>query len=155
MYYRHSSYLRDEFRQILPGTFEYTLHYLIDNKIDLSLFDGSGFCIDPTNAMQNADMAVGWVGAYCSLTLFYAYATGPYGPHPRDGNVGGVNDLIWTYGDSDDLAAFHIKRGTARLLPIVLLYHDRHDRPWPLPDGHPVNENDIDNKGPALRRGRQ
>ncbi len=23
-------------RQILPGTFEYTLHYLIDNEIDLS-----------------------------------------------------------------------------------------------------------------------
>jgi len=26
-------------RQILPGTFEYSLHYLIDNEIDLSLFD--------------------------------------------------------------------------------------------------------------------
>ncbi|GBE00367.1 hypothetical protein BMS3Abin07_02418 [bacterium BMS3Abin07] len=30
-------------RQILPGTFEYTLHYLIDNEIDLSVFDsGAG-----------------------------------------------------------------------------------------------------------------
>jgi transposase len=27
-------------RQILPGTFEYTLSFLIDNKIDLSVFDG-------------------------------------------------------------------------------------------------------------------
>ena len=26
-------------KQILPGTFEYTLHYLIDNEIDLTLFD--------------------------------------------------------------------------------------------------------------------
>jgi hypothetical protein len=26
-------------RQILPVTFEYSLHYLIDNEIDLSLFD--------------------------------------------------------------------------------------------------------------------
>jgi hypothetical protein len=26
-------------RQILPGTFEYSLHYLIDNEIDLSIFD--------------------------------------------------------------------------------------------------------------------
>ena len=26
-------------KQILPGTFEYTLHYLIDNNIDLSAFD--------------------------------------------------------------------------------------------------------------------
>jgi transposase len=26
-------------RQILPGTFEYSLNYLIDNEIDLSAFD--------------------------------------------------------------------------------------------------------------------
>ena len=26
-------------RQILPGTFEYSLHYLIDSEIDLSNFD--------------------------------------------------------------------------------------------------------------------
>jgi transposase len=26
-------------KQILPGTFEYTLHYLIDNELDLSIFD--------------------------------------------------------------------------------------------------------------------
>jgi hypothetical protein len=26
-------------RQVLPGTFEYTLNYLIDNEIELSLFD--------------------------------------------------------------------------------------------------------------------
>ncbi len=27
-------------KQILPGTFEHTLHYLIDNEIDMSIFDG-------------------------------------------------------------------------------------------------------------------
>ncbi len=26
-------------RQIIPGTFEHTLHYLIDNELDLSIFD--------------------------------------------------------------------------------------------------------------------
>jgi hypothetical protein len=26
-------------KQIIPGTFEHTLHYLIDNEIDLSIFD--------------------------------------------------------------------------------------------------------------------
>ena len=26
-------------RQILSGTFEYSLHYLIDNEIDLSIFE--------------------------------------------------------------------------------------------------------------------
>lgn len=40
--------------QILPGTFEYTLNYLIDNEFDLSLFEqryhkrrsGSGMTMD-------------------------------------------------------------------------------------------------------------
>ena len=26
-------------KQILPGTFEHTLHYLIDNELDLSIFN--------------------------------------------------------------------------------------------------------------------
>ena len=63
---------------------------------------GRVFYIDPTNAMQNADMAVGWVGADSSLTFFYAYATGPYGPHPRDGNVGGKNHSLEAAGDEYD-----------------------------------------------------
>ena len=36
-------------RQILPGTFEYTLHYLIDNEIDLSNFE-SRYRNDETGA---------------------------------------------------------------------------------------------------------
>ena len=36
-------------KQILPGTFEYTLSYLIDNEIDLSLFD-SRYSNDETGA---------------------------------------------------------------------------------------------------------
>lgn len=100
-------------------------------------------------------MAVGWVGAEGTLTLYDAFATGPYGPHPRDETLGGKNDileaagresggttvieysrplaagdeydkpvmpgggngLIWAYGESDDFAVVHMKRGTARLLP--------------------------------------
>jgi len=43
--YKHYDYSQGKFipiqfdRQILPGTFEYTLHYLIDNEIDLSIFE--------------------------------------------------------------------------------------------------------------------
>jgi transposase len=43
--YKHYDYSQGKFipisfdKQILPGTFEYTLHYLIDNEIDLSVFD--------------------------------------------------------------------------------------------------------------------
>ncbi len=43
--YKQYDYSQGEFipvhfdKQILPGTFEYTLNYLIDNEIDLSVFD--------------------------------------------------------------------------------------------------------------------
>ena len=43
--YKKYSYAQGKFipiqfeKQILPGTFEYTLHYLIDHELDLSLFD--------------------------------------------------------------------------------------------------------------------
>ena len=43
--YKHYDYSQGKFipisfdKQILPGTFEHTLHYLIDNEIDLSTFD--------------------------------------------------------------------------------------------------------------------
>lgn len=36
-------------KQILPGTFEYTLNYLIDNELDLSMFDDR-YCNDDTGA---------------------------------------------------------------------------------------------------------
>ena len=43
--YKHYDYSQGKFipisfdKQILPGTFEHTLHYLIDNDLDLSAFD--------------------------------------------------------------------------------------------------------------------
>jgi len=43
--YKDYDYSRGKFiplsfdKQILPGTFEFTLHYIIDNEIDLSIFD--------------------------------------------------------------------------------------------------------------------
>jgi len=43
--YKESDYTQGKFipihfdKQIFPGTFEYTLHYLIDNELDLSVFD--------------------------------------------------------------------------------------------------------------------
>ena len=44
--YKEYSYSQGKFisvffdKQILPGTFEYTLNYLIDEEIDLSIFEG-------------------------------------------------------------------------------------------------------------------
>ena len=53
--YKEYDYSQDKFipihfdKQILPGTFEYTLHYLIDKEIDLSILGrtlGSDLNID-------------------------------------------------------------------------------------------------------------
>ena len=53
--YKPYSYAQGQFipvffnKQIQPGTFEYTLNYLIDNELDLSIFD-ERFCNDITGA---------------------------------------------------------------------------------------------------------
>jgi transposase len=48
--YRQSRFIPVHFdKQIIPGTFEYTLCYLVDNEIDLSLFDNR-FNNDDTGA---------------------------------------------------------------------------------------------------------
>ena len=48
--YRQGKFIPISFdKQILPGTFEYTLNYLIDNELDLSVFDNR-YCNDGTGA---------------------------------------------------------------------------------------------------------
>jgi transposase len=55
-------------RQILPGTFEYTLHYLMENEIDLSLFD-SRYQNDETGAPA-------YDPAVLLKIILYAYSRG-------------------------------------------------------------------------------
>jgi transposase len=55
-------------RQILPGTFEYTLHYLIDNEIDLSIFE-SRYRNDETGAPA-------YDPAILLKIILYAYSRG-------------------------------------------------------------------------------
>lgn len=55
-------------KQILPGTFEHTLHYLIDNEIDLSIFD---------TRYQNDDTgAPAYDPAILLKIILYAYSKG-------------------------------------------------------------------------------
>ncbi len=55
-------------KQIIPGTFEHTLHYLIDNEIDLSIFD---------LRYQNDDMgAPAYDPAILLKIILYAYSKG-------------------------------------------------------------------------------
>jgi len=55
-------------KQILPGTFEYTLHYLIDNEIDLSIFDAR-YINDETGAPA-------YDPAIVLKIILYAYSRG-------------------------------------------------------------------------------
>ena len=54
--------------QILPGTFEYTLYYLIDNDIDLSVF--------ATRYRNNATGAPAYDPAILLKIILYAYSKG-------------------------------------------------------------------------------
>lgn len=55
-------------KRILPGTFEYSLHYLIDEEIDLSLFD---------TRYRNDEMgAPAYDPAILLKIILYAYSRG-------------------------------------------------------------------------------
>ena len=55
-------------RQILPGTFEYSLHYLIDKEIDLSIFD--------TRYRNDETGATAYDPAILLKIILYAYSRG-------------------------------------------------------------------------------
>jgi transposase len=55
-------------KQILPGTFEHTLNYLIDNELDLSIFDDR-YCNDTTGAPA-------YDPAILLKIILYAYSRG-------------------------------------------------------------------------------
>jgi len=67
--YRQGKFLPISFeKQILPGTFEYTLNYLIDNELDLSVFDNR-YCNDDTGAPA-------YDPAILLKIILYAYSRG-------------------------------------------------------------------------------
>jgi len=72
--YKEYDYSRGKFipihfdKQILPGTFEYSLHYLIDNEIDLSSFD--------TRYRNDQTGAPAYDPAILLKIILYAYSRG-------------------------------------------------------------------------------
>lgn len=48
---------------------------------------------EPTQAMKDADMVMGWVSRG-EATVLDLYSTGVYGPHPPDEELGGTNDIL-------------------------------------------------------------
>jgi transposase len=67
--YRQGKFIPISFdKQILPGTFEYTLNYLIDQELDLSVFDDR-YCNDDTGAPA-------YDPAILLKIILYAYSRG-------------------------------------------------------------------------------
>ena len=54
---------------------------------------------DPETAMESADMIIGWVDDNGEVTVLDCFATGPYGPHPPDTELGGSADIIASAGE--------------------------------------------------------
>lgn len=66
-----------------------TVHFGIQARTDGWVALG----IEPEQAMGGADMTIGWADGSGGQVLD-TFATGPYGPHPRDVELGGSDDLL-------------------------------------------------------------
>jgi hypothetical protein len=51
-------------KQILPGTFEYALNYLLDNELDLSVFDSKYKNTEAGMELPDADLKIGAAGKW-------------------------------------------------------------------------------------------
>lgn len=57
---------------------------------------------EPTSRMKDADMVFGWVEEDDRVMVLDLYATGRFGPHPPDEELGGTNDLLNAGGKEDN-----------------------------------------------------
>lgn len=65
---------------------------------------------EPTQAMKDADMVMGWV-SNGNATVLDLYSTGIYGPHPRDEDLGGRDDILEFGGtESNNRTVIEFKR---------------------------------------------
>ena len=71
---------------------------------------------EPTSRMKDADMVFGWVEEDDRVMVLDLYATGRFGPHPPDEELGGTNDLLDAGGKEDNgytIIEFKRKMNTA------------------------------------------
>jgi len=65
---------------------------------------------EPTQAMMDADMVMGWVSGG-EATVLDLYSTGVYGPHPADESLGGRDDIFESGGtESGDWTVIEFRR---------------------------------------------
>ncbi len=70
--------------------------------------------LEPTQAMEHADMIFGWVTDSGKVEVVDAWSTDTYGPHPRDVEQGGRSDIL-AYGgvEQDGVTTIEFSRKTA------------------------------------------
>ena len=81
----------------------YTVHWKNDAEDLYMALEGrtNGFVaigFEPTQAMKDADMVMGWVSGG-EATVLDLYSTGTYGPHPADESLGGRDDILESGGN--------------------------------------------------------
>ena len=57
---------------------------------------------DPVDVMDGADMVIGWVNTDGAATILDCFATGSFGPHPADTDLGGKDALTARSGSQKD-----------------------------------------------------
>ena len=93
----------------------YVVHWKNDDENLYMALEGKaeGFVaigFEPTQAMKDADMVMGWVSRG-EATVLDLYSTGIYGPHPPDEDLGGTNDLLEFGGaEADGWTVIEFKR---------------------------------------------
>lgn len=66
--------------------------------------------IDPSFAMQDADMIFGWVNSTGAFAID-TFSIGQFGPHPPDLDLGGTNDILEFNGsEMDEITTFEFRR---------------------------------------------
>jgi hypothetical protein len=93
----------------------YTVHWKNDAEDLYMALEGrtNGFVaigFEPTQAMMDADMVMGWVSGG-QATVLDLYSTGVYGPHPADESLGGRDDIFESGGtESGDWTVIEFRR---------------------------------------------
>jgi hypothetical protein len=79
---------------------------------------------EPTRAMADADMIFGWVVPGEGTSARDCYSTGLFGPHPRDQELGGTQNILTSAGKEEGgLTTFEFSR--------ALVTADPYDKPLP------------------------
>lgn len=83
---------------------------------------------DPITLMENADMVFGWVDESGTAFTLDTFATGPYGPHPPDEELGGMQDIVQFAGiERDGITTIEFSRNIET--------GDEYDKPLEVNEG--------------------